>query len=441
VLAFSWGLALVLGASFGVAPTLSALRLDVQRSLARGAGEGPERSGAGRVRRMLVGVQAALATLLLVGAGLLGLTIQNLGRVELGFETANILRVSVALPTNRYPADFSRYPDWPERLGFVRDALDRIEAIPGVSAVALTTNHSLDPGFTNSINIEGAAPDPGRGEPTTRMITPGYFDVAGLRLLDGRLLDETDTHESRGVVLLNRSAALRYFPDGDALGARIAFWGLGFRDVVGIVEDERVAGPRSTPPPAFYTSLLQTPPAGGGLTFMVRTRGDALRSAAPVRDAIASLDPELAVFNVTTMDATLAAAKQRERFAGVLLGAFALMALVLAATGVYGVLSYSVARRTRELGVRLALGADRTSVRLMVVRQGTTLVALGIVAGLVAARLAAQTIEGLLFGVEAGAPSAYVATACSLLLVALAASFAPAWRASAVSPARALQSD
>ncbi len=441
VLGFAVTLALLLAVAFGVGPALAAARVDPARSLGSAGRSGAGARRATFTRRLLVGGQAALATLLLVGAGLLGLTVQNLGQVELGFATERVLRGSVALPTNRYPVDFSIYPHLTERLEFTRESLRRLGEVPGVEAVALVTNHSLDPGFTNSIAIEGQPPDPARGEPTTRMVTPGYRTVAGVRLLDGRWFEPGDVADAAGVVVLNRVAAERYFPDGDALGQRIAFWGLGFREIVGIVQDERVGGPRTDPPPAFYTSLLQTPPAGGTLTFMIRTAGDP-RSAAPaLRRIVREIDPQLAVFDIATMDETLALAQQRERFVTALLGAFATMALALAAIGVYGVLSYSVARRTRELGIRKALGADRGGVRRLVLAQGAGLVAGGIAIGLAAGRLGARTLESLLFGVDAGSPLPYLVAGTALLAVAFVASLVPAMRASSVAPAHALRSD
>ena len=439
-LGFSVVLALALGVVLGIAPVTSALRLDVRGALGRGRG-GDASTGPHRMGRFLVGAQTALATVLLVGSGLLASTLYNLSRVDLGFETDGVLRMSTSLPDNRYPSDFPQYPDWPEKLGFVRETIERVERLPGVLAAALTTNHPLDPGFTNSISIEGRPPDPERGEPTTRMITPGYFEVARVRLLEGRLITEADDHQTDGVVLLNRTAAERYFPAGDAMGARIAFWGLGFREIVGIIEDERVHGLREAAPPAFYTSLLQTPPAGGELTLMVRTAGVPLEWARPVRDAVVAVDPQLAVFNVTSMEATLAGAQQRERFVASLIGVFALMALVLAATGVYGVLSYIVSRRRREMGIRLALVAQPAGLRSMILGQGMWIAGVGVAGGLVLARAAASILEGLLFGVQGGTPAPYALSAAVLLAVAFAASAVPAWRAAAIAPADSLRSE
>lgn len=437
---FAAGLALLLGAVLGVAPVVSAVRLDVRSALADGRG-GAGAPGAHRIARWLVGAQAALATTLLVGSVLLATTLYHLSRVDLGFETDRVLRMSTTLSAVRYPSDFATYPRWPEKLGFMRDALARVGDVPGVTAAAFTTNHSLDPGFTNSISIEGRPADAARGEPTTRMVTPAYFEVARVGLVAGRLLDESDDLEAPGVVVLNRTAAARYFPDGDALGSRIGFWGLGFREIVGVVEDERVHGLRSEAPPAFYTSLFQTPAADGNLTLMVRTEGAPLQWAEPVRAALASVDGQLAVFDVTTMDATLERAQQRERFVTRIIGVFALMAVVLASTGVYGVLSHFVARRRREMGIRLALGAEPARLRRMVLGQGLWIAGLGVAGGLLLARFGVSVLRGLLFGVEGGDVLPYAGAAALLLGVAFLASDLPARRAASVTPADTLRTE
>ncbi len=439
VLVFALAVCGLLALAFGAVPTLGARRLDVQRALGHGADDAGWRGVA--LRRGLVVAQAALASALLVAALLLTSTVRNLTGVDLGFRTDRVLHMTFTLPTTRYPVDFAVYPRLPERLTFVGEALRRIGEVPGVEAVALTTNHSLDPGFTNSISIEGRPPDPQRGEPTTRMITPGYFEVAGLRLLDGRLFRDDEGVDAPGVVLLNRTAAEAYFPDGDALGARIGFWGQGYREIVGIVDDERVAGAREAAPPAFYTSLLQTPPANGPLRIMVRTRGEPLNLADAVRRALWSVDPALAIRDVATMDATRAAQLRRERFTALVLQVFAGMAGMLAALGLYGVASHAVARRARELGVRIALGADRRGLAWMVVRQGLAPVAFGLAMGLLAARLSASALEGLLFGVDPGAPLPYLGAAGLLLAASVAATLLPARRAASVEPAAFLRDE
>ncbi len=439
VLFFALTLVVGLALVFGIAPTVSALRLDLQRALSQGRGDGSGGRSGATLRRLLVMAQAGLAALLLVGAVLLGTTLRNLNHVDPGFRTDHTLRLTFFPPTDRYPVDFSVYPHLDERLELEREILARVGDLPGVESVALASNHPLDPGFTNSFSIEGRPPDPEQGEMTTRMVTPGYFGVAGVELLQGRLPRADEGVDQPGVVVLNATAAQRYFPDGDALGSHLGFWGTGFREIVGIVADEHVQGLRADAPPTFYTSLLQTPPAGGPLTVLVRTRGAPLEMAPAVRRAIWSYDSRLALYDVTTMDATLARATQRERLATLTLGVFASMALILAGLGVYGLLSYTVARRTRELGIRLALGADRASVRRMVIRQGAGLVAVGLLAGLLLARVLTRGLGDLLFGVGTGAPRAYVASGLALLGVAVVAAAIPALRASSVEPAESLR--
>ncbi|MEQ9569408.1 MAG: ADOP family duplicated permease [Longimicrobiales bacterium] len=439
VLAFALAVCGTLAVAFGAVPTLGARRLDLQRALGHGADDAGGR-GAG-LRRGLVVAQAALASALLVAALLLTSTVRNLSGVDLGFRTDRVLHMTFALPSTRYPVDFSVYPRLPERLAFMDETLRRLGEVPGVEAAALTTNHSLDPGFTNSIAIEGRPPDPERGEPTTRMVTPGYFEVAGVQLMEGRFFRADEGVDAPGVVLLNRTAADAYFPDGDALGARIGFWGQGFREVVGIVADERVSGAREAAPPAFYTSLLQTPPATGELRVMVRARTDPLLLSDPVRRAIWSVDPALAIRDVATMDATRAGQLRRERFAALVLQVFAGMAGILAALGLYGVASHAVARRARELGIRIALGADRPGLAWRVVRQGLTPVVVGLGVGLLIARLFAGALGGLLFGVEPGAPGPYVVAAALLLAASVAATLLPARRAASVEPAAFLRNE
>ncbi len=433
VLGFALGVSGLLAVAFGAVPVLGARRLDLQRALVHGSAEGTRRGVA--LRQALVVAQASLAAALLVAAMLLTSTVRNLSRVDLGFRTDRILHMTFALPASRYPVDFSVYPQLPAQLSFMDETLRRIEELPGVEAVALTTNHSLDPGFTNSISIEGHPPDPERGEPTTRMISPGYAEVAGLRLLDGRLFRPGEGVDDPTAVLLNRTAARAYFPNGGAIGSRIGFWGQGFHEIVGIVDDERVAGARNAAPPAFYVNLLQMPPVNGPVRIMVRTRGEPLELAGPVRRAIWEVDPALAIRDVSTMDATRAAQLRRERFAALGLQTFSAMAAILAALGLYGVLSHSVARRRREMGVRLALGADRRRLGWMVVRQGLAPALIGLALGLVGARLTAGVLGGLLFGVDPGMVTPYLVASGVLIAASLISALSPARRAATIEPA------
>lgn len=439
-------LAPLLALAAGLPPALSGLRADLRSALSsHGAGSGapgaPGAGGLGRIRPFLVSIQAAVAAALVVGATLLGSTVANLYRVDPGFMVAGTARLTLALPAGRYPADFATFPAWPERLGLQDELLRRTAALPGVEAVALAVNHPLDPGFTNSFRIEGRDPVPGQGEMTTRMVTPGYFPLVGLRVLEGRHFDERDGPLEPGVVVINREAARRFFPEGGAVGGRIAFWGQTYREIVGIVEDERVHGVRSLPPPAFYVNLLQTPTAAGELTLLARGAGDPMALAGPLQRAVSEVDPALGILEVTTLEATLARSLERERFTGGAMAAFAGMALGLAGLGVYGVLGYSVERRRREMGLRLALGARGDTLRREVVRQGLVWVAPGILAGLVLARLGSRVLDTLLYGVEAGSPWVYLIAGAVLLSAATVAALVPAGRAARIDPALSLRGD
>lgn len=439
VLGFAMGAALLIGLGFAVLPALQNRRLDLQANLKDG------RSGVVSasmpVRRLLVAGQLGLAVVLLVGAALLMGTLRNLQAVDPGFRSANVLRAYFTLPDSRYPSSFADYPDWPVIQQFNRDVMREMAALPGVQSAAIAFNHPLERGFTNSFQIEGLAYDPSQGEMTTRMVTPGYFETVGVRVLEGRVFEESDDAGSEGVVVINRRAKERYFPDGDALGRGIRFWGPTYRRVIGVVENERVHGLTAEPPPAMYVSLLQSPQRGGQLSILLRTEVPPLSLAESVRSTMARIDAEAPVYGVATMEETVREAAARERFATVVLGVFAAVALFLAVLGVHGVLSYLVAQRSHEVGVRMALGATRSDVVRRVVEQGAVMAGLGIAFGLAAALVASSLLQGLLFGVDPVSPVLYGGVAVGLGIVALAASALPARKAASVDPVTALRGD
>ena len=442
VLAFVLVVSTAIGVGFGLIPAAQTRRLDLQSSLREG------RTGADagslskmRIRRLLVATQMAMAVVLLVGAGLLLTTLWNLQRVDPGFTANGVLRVDFQLPESRYPRDFAVWPDWPEVNAFHESLIRDVEALPGVEGATITTNHPLDPGFTNSFAIAGRPPDPNRGEMTTRIVTPEYFDVAEVELRDGRLMDDTDGATAPGVVILNQAAAERHFPEGDAMGQRLSFWGPFEREVIGIVENERMHGLATGAPPAMYVNMYQAPPRPVPVTLMVRTAGDPQQLVSVVRERIWSLDRDLAVFNVATMDETLSGAVAQERFASVILIIFAGVAVLLATLGVHGVLSYLVAQRTHEVGVRMALGASRGQVLRMVVGQGLGLALLGIVAGLIDAVALSSLMASLLFEVSPTDPLTYAVVAIGLALAAAMACGMPARRATGIDPVRALRAE
>lgn len=437
VLGFTVLVSALIGVGFGLLPALQARRTDVHGELKDGrssVGRGPRLA----VRRLLVAGQLSLAVILLVGATLLMGTLTSLQAVDPGFETANVLKMDFSLPPTRYPRDFSRWPEWTELHAFNRAVVENAEALPGVRAASVVTNHPLDPGFTNSFRIEGRPYDPEQGEITTRLVTAGYFETVGLELLEGRLPHRSDGASDPHVIVLNRKAVERYFPEGGALGSRVGFWGQ-LREVVGIVENERMHGLAEEVPPALYVNLLQSPPVATNVTLLVRTEGPPLDAASAVRRVIAALDPELAIARVSTMDDTLAEATARERFASRVFALFAFVALVLSVLGVHGVLAYMVAQRGHEVGVRMALGATRQRVVRDVVEEGLSMAAPGVVLGVLGALALSRLLQGLLFGVSPTAPWAYAVAAVVLFAVAAMASAAPAMRAASIQPSSALR--
>jgi putative ABC transport system permease protein len=422
---------------FGLLPSLQARRIDLQRELKDG--RTTDGGAAGHtLRRLLVAAQLSLAVMLLLGATLLWGTVGNLQAIDPGFQAENALRVDFVIPETRVPS-MATYPDWPEIHAFLRSLEAETEAIPGVRSAAIVLNHPLDRGFTNSFRIEGQVYDPTQGEMTTRMVTPGYFETSGLQLLEGRALDEGDRVGTPEVIVLNRAAADRYFPEGDALGSRLAFWGPGFREVVGVVANERLHGLAAEPPPAMYVSMYQAPPRGGKITLMARAEVPPLTLVDGIRGAMRDVDPTVPIFNVATMEATLADSMARERFASTVLAVFAAAAVLLAVLGVHGVLAYLVAQRGHEVGVRMALGATRHDVVRMVVGQGVSMAVLGVVAGLVAAFALSGVLQSLLFGVSATAPLAYAGVGLALGLVAMGATALPAYRAASIDPVASLR--
>jgi predicted permease len=438
VLGFALAVSAVICLGFALLPGIQARRLDLPSELKDGRTTDGGAAGL-EVRRVLVAAQLALAVVLLLGATLLLGTVRNLQEVDPGFRATDALRVDLAPPAHEN--DFSTYPNWPEVFAFLEALEAEVEAIPGVRSAAVLLNHPLDRGFTNSFTVEGRAYDPTQGEMTTRMVTPGYLETVGLELLEGRPLEESDRVGAPNVILLNRAAVDRYFPEGGALGSRIAFWGPTYREIVGIVENERLHGLTAEPPPAMYVSMYQAPPLSDKMTLMVRAELAPLGLVEAIREAVGRVDPTVPIFNVATMEATLAEAMARERFASTLLTLFAAVAVFLAVLGVHGVLAFLVSQRSHEVGVRMALGATRRDVVRMIVRQGAGMTVLGVALGLVAAAAVSGVVQTLLYGVDATSPAAYLGVGLALGLVAMAATALPAHRAASIDPVGSLRSE
>jgi putative ABC transport system permease protein len=430
------------GLTFGLIPTLQARRIDLHATLKDdGGARGTAGPGRVRLRGALVVAELAFAVMLLAGAGLLIRSFWNLQQVDPGFRAGGVLKAEYKLPGTRYPVDFRAWPNFKEQHAFTHAVLERAAALPGVASVAVAGNHPLDPGFTNSFFVVGRR-DEARTWPeiSVRRVTPGYFQTVDLALTNGRLLLEQDATTAPAVSVINAAAAARFFPGRNPLGAQIQLYGAP-RTIVGVVENERFQGLSADAPLAIYLPLAQAPSANGAGALLVRTSGDPSALAASLRAVVRERDPELAVFGVEPLEATVSRSVSQRRFAMLLLGLFAGTALLLGAVGIHGVLSYDVARRRREIGIRMALGAQPTGILRLVVGQSAILTVVALAVGAAGAFALTRFLSALLFGVSAHDPATLVAVAALMAAVALAATAIPAWRAARTDPASALRAE
>lgn len=440
VLGFTLGIAVIVSLGFGLVPTFAALSLNLQRVLrASGRSASPGRHHR-RLRDALVVAELALAVVLVVGAGLLVRSFWTLSQVNPGFNAENVMHASLQLPPARYPQSYENFPHWTEVANFYDRVTQSVGTIPGVGSVAFASAGPLEPGFTNSFVIEGREAESvkGQAEISTRLVSPRYFATVGVPLLRGRLLSDRDNADAPMVAVINAEAAKRYLGGEDPIGHRIRFWGT-WREIVGVVGNERFHGLTEDAPGAVYTPLQQTPTPS--VTLLVRTSGDPAQLVEAVRRAIWGVDGNIALFDVGTMRAALAESVARQRFTMLLLGVFAAAATVLALLGVYGVLSYTVAQRSGEMGIRMALGARRGEIVGLILRRGAALAVVGLVLGLAAALAGTRVLAHLLFGIGAMDPVTYVVASVAIVAVALAASYLPARRAAGIEPAVVLHGE
>jgi predicted permease len=432
------------GVAFGFLP-LVRVRTGAPGAMLRQTGAGA--AAGGRARSLLVTGEVAMAVVLLTSAGLLIRSLWLMNQVDPGFEVRSVLKAEFQLPAVRYPLAFGR-PALPDS-AFVRfrdDLLARVAQIPGVQAVALAGNHPLDSGFTTSFAVVGREAE-ARSWPElpVRAITPDYFPVLGIPLLGGRPLtaadgvsSATDRARARPVVV-NQALADRFFANSNPLGQRLRFFGPVEWVIVGVVGNERFHGVRSPAPFAAY--VLQDYVPAPMLALLVRSQGDPAALARPVRAAIRELDPALAVFAMEPLGDTLSNSFSQPRFLATLLGLFAALAVTLATIGVYGVLSYAVARKTRDIGVRIAFGADTRQVLRLVAREGTALIGAGIAVGVALALLSSRWLSSLLFEVTPADPVSLGGSVILVLTVAALATLIPARRAIRIDPLAALRQE
>jgi predicted permease len=446
VLSFTIALSLLTGIVFGLAPAWRTTRIDLTPSL-KDSGRGSSAVHRSLLSRGLVVVQVALSLLLLVGAGLFVRTLVNLQRVDPGFNTQNLLLFEVQ------PALIG-YKD--EKLRQIYERISqRVEAIPGVQAVTFSRLPLLSYSSSSSSvflrDALSAPPDSeGRIKPTgegyRHTVRDNFLEVMGIPLLQGRTFGAQDTATSPKVVVVNQTFANKFFPGENAIGKRFTYDTSKPDDleIVGIAKDAKYQSQRDDIPPTVYSSYRQERPLSNAV-FEVRTAGDPTAMVASVRNVVREIEPNLPVQNVKTQIEQADETLRMERLFAKLLTIFALLAQQLAAIGLFGVLAYAVSQRTHEIGIRMALGADRGNVMKMIVRQGMTLAVLGVILGLVGAWVLTKYLESwvslskMLFGVKVNDPLTYGLIAVLLTVVALIACYIPARRATKVDPLVALR--
>lgn len=433
VLAFAFAVTAVIGVLVGLIPAFHASRRDLHNSLQNNSQRTTGEHQA--TRRTFVVAEVALALVLLVSAGLLLHSLRRLLAVPPGFNASGVLSLQVQTYGHKYDDDQARHQ-------FFAQALDAASQVPGVTAAAFTSQLPLSGDF-DAYGAHFEEDSPEIAYPAFRYsVTPRYFQVLGIPLRHGRLLDDHDTANTPPVILISESLAKRRYPNVDPIGKRVAVGGLRTSPiftVVGVVGDVKQMSLGLDDGDAVYTTTTQWHWADGTLSLVVRTHGDAATYVAAIKKAVWSVDNEQSIVRTALMDDLLAASAAERRFVLLLFEAFGLVALTLAATGLYGVLAGSVTERTREIGVRSALGATRQSIVVLILRQGMTLTGLGLVVGLVGALAASQAIVSMLFGVSRMDPFTYVGVMLLLAIVSVIACAVPAWRAARIDPSIALR--
>jgi putative ABC transport system permease protein len=435
VLVFALAASVVTGVLFGIAPALQASRAELTSDLKEGGAATLGSLGVRGLtgRNVLVVVEIAVAFMLLVGSGLMLRSLSRLLHTDAGIDPKNLLTMQISLPDANTP-DAAR--------GFWQQLLGRVEALPGLRSAAVADCPPLI-GRCRVVPFwpagnAGASPPAAVG---MHYVTTNYLNAVRLPLKQGRTFDARDRASSPSVILINETAAKKFFPGQNPVGKRVAVAG-GFAEgaeIIGVIGDQRFQSIEAPPEPDVYIAYDQVPQRSGYL--LLRSAGDPASLAAALRREVQALDPNLPIYDVKTMEQRVGGASARTRVTGLLLTLFAVVALLLALVGVYGVVSYAVAQRTRELGVRIALGAARSHVAALILHHSGTLVGLGIGLGLLGALATTRILRSLLYEVQPTDPLVFTLLTVATVAVAFAASAAPALRAARVDPLTALRSE
>jgi putative ABC transport system permease protein len=435
VFGFTMAVSIFTGLIFGLVPAIGASKPDLNETLKEGGRSSTEGRHRNRLRGLLVISEVALSLVLLVGAGLLIKSFVKLSEVKLGFDTDNVLAVQIAPPR-------AKYPNPQDGANFFQQVIARTNELPGVESAGVVNMLPLSgSNMAITFTIEGRPVPPGQ-EPgaSFRKVSTDYFRAMGIPVLQGRVFTERDTKDAPHVIIINETFARRYLPGELPLGKRIIIGDDNPPpcEIVGVVGDIRHMGQDAEPAPEYYIPNLQDP--ARYMYLVARTSSpDSASMIAAVRSAIKQVNKNQYIPQVHTMNEMLAETVAGRRFSMMLVGAFASVALILAAVGIYGVISYSVTQRTHELGIRMALGAQTSDVLRLVIVQGLSLAIVGVAIGLVAAFALTRLMSGLLFGVSATDPLTFAVISLILTGVALVACFVPARRAAKVDPIVALR--
>lgn len=440
VLVFTLLLSFLTSVIFGLMPAFQASQPDLNESLKEGGRTSSARGVySERQRILLVISEVALALVLSIGAGLMVRSFLSIQKINPGFNPQNVLSMKITLPE-------SKYPEGRQRVAFYQQILERVKTLPGVLSVGAITDLPLTgPGSSTSFSIKGRPSENKNPLTEYRVITPDYFPTMGIPLLRGRYFNATDGEKHSGIVIINETMARRFFPNQDPIGNHLALSGPpDEREIVGVVSDVKDYGLDAEVKPESFIPYYQNSPPYlhySSLTMVIRAAADPENLIEAVRGEVRSIDQDQPIYNIKTMQQVLFDSVAQRLFNMFLISTFSVVALILAAVGVYGVLAYSVAQRTHEIGIRMALGAQPRDVLKLIVGQSMTQALIGVAIGLVAAFALTRVMSSLLYGVSPLDPATFAGVSILLTMVALTASYIPARRAARINPIVALRDE